>query len=42
MAWQCYSEQCEEVSSQLKKEQQARKEWIIILYAVSLESALVT
>ena len=34
MAWQCYSEQCEEVTSQLKTEQQARKEWIIFLFAV--------
>ena len=42
MAWQCYSEQCEIVTSQLKTEQQARKEWIIFLFAVSPESAHVT
>ena len=42
MAWLCYSEQCKEVTSQLKTEQQAKKKWIIFLLAVSPESAHVT
>ena len=32
-------EQCEEVTSQLKTEQQAGKEWNIFLFVVSPESA---